>query len=399
MSEDLLKSLINPALQEFIRVHENDDERDLVLRGKTVHDVPAPIVADQISGRRKAKIKLPLFYSTAGIVFPPGRNLEQSSSEETARFKSTLITKGECFVDLTAGLGVDTFFFSKNFKETHYVEQVPELLAIARHNHQQLGSKNIFYHKDSCEHFLNETKKMFDLVYIDPSRRTGGNQKVFRLSECTPDVTGLLPLIFQKTNNLLIKVSPLLDIQQGMMELGDVEKIFVISVNNECKELLFLCRKDFAGEPTIEAVNILSHETQRFNFYPSTERNITSTFSSVRAYLYEPNASILKAGAFKSIAFEFGLSKISASTHLYTSENFIEKFPGRIFKPITLLKPDEPAARKHIRDGKANVITRNYPLTPEELKKKMKLTDGGHQYVIGFSGMTGKFVVLAERIK
>jgi len=398
MSEDLLKSLANPALQDFIHIHENDDEQDLILRGKTIFDVPAPLVADQIRGRRKAKTKLPLFYKTAGIIFPPGKNLEQSSSEETARFKSTLINPGECFADLTAGLGIDTFFLSKFFAEAHYVEQMPDLLAIAKHNHQQLGSQHIFYHLDSCEHFLNETKKIFDLVYIDPSRRTGGDQKVFRLRDCTPDITALLPLIFRKTNTVLIKVSPLLDIQQGTKELSAVEKIVVVSVGNECKELLFFCRKNVVEEALIETINILPNESQQFHFRLSDEKNEVCTFSDARAYLYEPNVSILKAGAFKSIASAFGLFKISPSTHLYTSENFVEKFPGRVFKATTLLKPDEKA-KKHIPEGKANVITRNYPLNPEQLKKKMKLTDGGQQYIIGFSGVTEKFVLLAERIK
>jgi len=399
MSEDLLKSLANPELQEFIRIHENDDGQDLILKGKTIYGVPAPLVADQISGRKKAKTKLPLFYKTAGVIFPPGKNLEQSSSEETARFKSTLVRRGNCFADLTAGLGVDTFFFSKNFDEAHYVEQSSELLLIAKHNHQQLGSQNIFYHNDSCEHFLNETKKVFDLVYIDPSRRTDRDQKVFRLQNCTPDVTVLLSSIFRKTNTVLIKVSPLLDIQQGIKELPEVEKIFVVSVNNECKELLFLCRKSFVGEASIETINILPNRTEQFNVRLSDEKNTVSTFSDPCTYLYEPNVSILKAGAFKRIASEFGLTKISPSTHLYTSEDLIEKFPGRIFKSITLLKPDEKAAKKHILGGMANVITRNHPLSPDQLKKKMKLRDGGQQYVIGFSGVTEKFVMLAERIK
>jgi len=197
---------------------------------------------------------------------------------------------------------------------------------------------------------------------------------------------------------VLIKVSPLLDIQQGIKELSGVEKIFVVSVGNECKEVLFLCRKNVPEEALIETINILPNESQQFNFRLSGEKKAVCTFSDARAYLYEPNVSILKAGAFKSIASAFGLFKISPSTHLYTSENFVEKFPGRVFKATTLLKPDEKA-KKHIPEGKANVITRNYPLNPEQLKKKMKLTDGGQQYIIGFSGVTEKFVLLAERIK
>lgn len=399
MSEDLLKAIIDPALQEFICSHENDDEQNLILKHKSICNVPASLVANQINGRRKAKIKLPSFYKTAGIVYPPGRNLEQSSSEQTALFKTTLFDKGDCFVDLTAGFGVDTFFFSKIFNESHYVEQSSGLLPFAKHNHQQLGSGNIQYHESSCENFLRQTQKSFDLIYLDPSRRTEGNQKVFRLADCTPDVTTLLPLMFSRASNILIKVSPLLDLQQGIKELSGVQKIFVVSVGNECKELLFLCNKNFRGEPIIETVNILPNESQRFHFYLSNEKNINATFSNPQNYLYEPNASILKAGAFKSIAKDFDLIKIDASTHLYTSANFVERFPGRIFRCLTLLKPDEKAARKYIPDGKANVTTRNYPLTPEQLKKKMKLTDGGQQYVIGFSGATEKFVMLAERIR
>lgn len=399
MSDDLLNALIDLPLQEFIRNHENDDEQALILKHKTIYDVPAPLVASQISGRRKAKSKLPTFYKTPGIIYPPGKNLEQSSSEQTARYKSTLVGNGNCFADLTAGFGVDTFFLSKIFNETHYIEQSIELLTIAKHNHHCLGNNNIVYHQASCEEFLRETQKMFDLVYIDPSRRNEGNRKVFRLADCTPNVATLLPALFHRASVVLIKVSPLLDIQQGLKELSGVEKVHVVSVSNECKELLFLCRKDYREEPVIETVNILPNELQRFQFNFSTEKNANSLFSDPGIYLYEPNASVLKGGAFKSIATKFNLRKMSPSTHLYTSDDLTPEFPGRIFKLIHALKPDEKDAKRQLPDRKVNVMTRNYPLTAEQLKKKMKLTDGGEQYLIGFSGVTTKFVMLADRIK
>jgi hypothetical protein len=258
-----------------------------------------------------------------------------------------------------------------------------------------LGAGNITFHQQPAEIFL-ETLDHADVIYIDPSRRKGSS-KIVKLSDCSPDVTVLQSEILKKSSRLLIKTSPLLDIQQGLRELHSVSTVYVVSVNNECKELLFLCGPP-AAEPHIQTVNLLSTgNLQSFNFFFSKERATQCTYSVPLAYVYEPNASILKAGAFKSIGVAFSLNKISVNTHLYTSARLIPDFPGRVFKITAFLKPDASSITNILPERKANILTRNYPLTPDQLKKKMKVTDGGDNFILAFSGQKEKYVVLAER--
>jgi len=398
----MIASLLQPEVQQFIREHEQDDEKKLILKHRTIHNVPSSIIAEQIIGRRKAKTKLPLYYSSQGIVYPPGLNLEQSSSEETAVFKAktlkSIIGADNEIADLTGGFGIDSFFFSRVFNKVHYIEPNASLLSVARHNHETLQAKNIEYHNSNAEDFLRSFPKKLDCVFIDPSRRTKSNQKVFKLSDCEPDVPGLLSTVFQKADCLLIKTSPLLDIQQGIRELKNVERVWVISVENECKELLFFCQKGFVAEPMINAIN-LHHDPVSFEFSLSEEKETVAKFSEPLTFLYEPNASILKAGAFKLVGEKFSIFKLHPSTHLYTSQELIQNFPGRIFKITHPVKPDSKTLKEIFTEGKANVITRNYPLSPEELKKKTKLKDGGDLYLIGFTTQKEKCLVASTRIK
>jgi len=335
------------------------------------------------------------------IIYPPSINLEQSSSEATGKFKAEIVSNETSrqqltVADLTAGFGVDSFFLSKVAKSLDYVEPDSELLSIASHNHIVLGNSTIVHHHHSAEEFLDKVKVSYDLIYLDPSRRDSNAKKVFRLEDCEPNVQTLLPKIFDRTKLVLVKASSLLDIQQGLNELQNVEKVFVVSVNNECKELLFLLHQGFKNEPSIETINLNSDGTTKhtFSFTFNEERETNSAFGTPQIYLYEPNASILKAGAFKSIGEKFDLQKIAPSTHLYTSSLLRSDFPGRVFK-IENLKVEV----NDLKGKKANIITRNYPLKPEELKKKFKLIDGGDQYMIAFSGVSKKFVVLATRLE
>jgi hypothetical protein len=255
------------------------------------------------------------------------------------------------------------------------------------------------YHSATAEEFLKATNETFDFIYADPSRRTAGKKKVHALEDAQPDIIKLKTEIFNRTTVLVVKASPLLDIQAGMAQLSCVKRVFVISVSNECKELLFFCEKGFSGISAIEAVNIASGPAgESFEFSLPEEREHIISFSNPLAYLYEPNASILKAGAFKSVAARFNLRKIAVNTHLYTSERLVETFPGRKFFIEALAKPDAGDLKKFFPGGKANVTTRNYPLSPEALKKKTMLKDGGEKFLIGFSGEKKKFLAVARRL-
>jgi hypothetical protein len=398
----MIERLLQKNVQEFVEQHALDDERQLLLKHKVIFDLPASIIAWQISGRKKAKTKIPLYYNTPNIVYPPGINLEQSSSEETALFKASALLDAlglkKILVDLTGGLGIDSLFFSKVFNQVKYVEPNAQLIEYAKHNHQVLGVDNIEHINSAAEEFLNSINGQADCIFIDPSRRTNSNQKVFRLADCEPNVVTILPQIFEHSKYLLVKAAPLLDLQQGLLELKTVKNIWAVSVKNEVKELLFLCEKDFQGDPLITGVN-LSSDHEAFSFKLSEEKISKTEVSDPLRYLYEPNASILKAGAFKTVAQKFSLNKLQASTHFYTSDKLVNDFPGRIFKTEAFLKADAKSAVTHFPDGKANVITRNYPLTPDELKKKLKLEDGGDKYLIGCSGEKQKFLIAASRIK
>jgi 16S rRNA G966 N2-methylase RsmD len=399
----MIEKILSSEVREFIRAHENDEVHELLLRHRQIGGVPIGTVADQIIGRNKTKHKLPAFYANSDIVFPPSVNLEQSSSEHTALFKTKILKSsprvsfGQA-IDLTAGLGVDAFYLSKIFGHVLCVEPNIELMEITRHNHRALGRENISYYPGTAENFLSENGHLADFVYVDPSRRRSTLAKVTSFKDCDPDVTKLTGAIFQRANLMLIKASPLMDIQQGIKDLKFVKAVYVVSVDNECKELLFLCERNFVEEPCIEATNLSGDKTQSLGFKVSEERDLTIKSGETSAYLYEPNAAILKAGAFKVIAHKFQLLKVHPNTHLYTSEYLLPDFPGRAFKVESETKPEQKLLQHFFSEQKANIILRNYPTRIADFKKKTGLTEGGEKYLIGFTGVRKKHLVIASRL-
>lgn len=380
------------------------DPRELVLKYNKIQGVPVATIAEQIIGRRKAKEKIPVFYQANNIVYPPGTNIEQSSSETTALFKCSILSEelseASILADLTGGLGVDSYFFSQIFNQVFYIETNAKLLEVAQHNHQQLNAKGVHYFNSSAEQFLSSSNQTFDCIFIDPSRRDKDNKKVASLADCEPNVISLVDKIFTKTKFILIKASPLLDIQQAINELSNIKKVFVVSVDNDCKEILFLCEKNFQDEPLIVAINLSRKKnTDALVFQFSEEREAKADFSDPLLYLFEPNSSILKAGAFKLVSKRFQLHKLHPNTHLYTSDKIVKGFPGKVFKIISEVKPDQKNVKKYFPQGKANVTTRNYPLSVKELKSKTGLMDGGDQFLIGFSGTKKKFLIAATKIE
>lgn len=400
----MFDNLLRPEVQQYIFDHLDDDINELLLKHKEILDVSTSLIADQIKGREKAKTKLPTYCKTQHIIFPPSLNLEQCSSERTADFKiesiKSLISKNrvDTCADLTGGFGIDSFFFSQICKQVDFVDVNENLLAIARHNHRILGAHNISYHEMTASDFIRTSRKEFDLIYIDPSRRKE-NKKTFLFTDCQPDVVQLQELIFSKSKYLLLKTSPLLDIQSGISELTFVKKIFVVSVNNECKEVLFFCERGYDSEPLIEAVNLQKNtDDQSFSFALSDEKNASVNYSSPRRFLYEPNASILKAGAFKLIASHYPVHKLHGNTHLYTSDNLIERFPGKTFEIEGPVKSSKTETAKYFPEGKANITKRNYPLSVEQIKIKTGLNDGGDKYLIALTSVAGKQMFAAKRI-
>jgi 16S rRNA G966 N2-methylase RsmD len=397
----LFSDLLKPEIQSFILQHESDDLSKLILKTSDVHGVPMSKIAAQIDGRKKAKEKLPVYYKAKNIIYPAAVNIEQSSSEMTAKFKSGILEKlsnRSVCVDLTGGFGVDSFFLSRVFDTVNSIEPDRQLLTIAKHNHLQLGATNIIHHNVSASEYLMGAYTQVDCIYLDPSRRDSHNRKVSSLASSEPNVLELLPSIFQRAHYALLKTSPLLDITEALKQLENVSHVFIVSVTNECKELLFLLDSTYTSEPAIEATNISKETINSFRFTFSEEKGHHISFSDPQEFIYEPNASILKAGAFKSISARFGISKIHPSTHLYTSKNLLTDFPGKVFKVLDLVKSDPKILMKYFPDGHANIFTRNYPLSPQELRSKCRLNDGGTGFLIGFSGLKKKYLAVAVKI-
>ncbi len=403
-ARSLIEALSSGPVRKYLIEHEHSSVQEVVLKNKEILGIPASQLFDQIAVRRKAREKLPLYYNTPNIIYPPRENFEQSSSEATARFKSeiaaTLINlESSEGLDLTGGFGVDTYFLSRVMTQIHAVEPNQALTDIARFNHKLLGSTNINYHSMTAEEFVDSTSDQYAFALVDPSRRTMTGQRIVRFSDARPDIIQLAPRVLRVSRWLMIKASPLLDLQAGMSQIPNVRKVYVVSVSNECKEILFLCGNSSTSNPETVAVNILSDGSrQSFEFTTDEERTHNAVIGEPSVYLYEPNASILKAGAFKTIGVRYDLIKVHPNTHLYSSSQLIPDFPGRVFRIIAFVRPEHKEIRKYIEDNRASVATRNYPLSAPDLARKMGVTDGGEKFIIAFTGPRKKYVAIAERL-
>lgn len=366
--------------KQFIRSHENEDVRNVALR---FSGDDMPFLLAQIAGRQMAKLKIPSWYANDGIIYPAHISLEQASSEETARYKVSLFPEGKNrLADLTGGLGVDFSFLARRFREAVYVEQNPELCALAEHNFRELGLSNYTVINASAEEALKEFLDV-DVIYLDPSRRDDAGRKVFRIEDCSPNVSDLKDQLLAKSDIVLIKYSPMLDISLAVKTLQNVSEVHVVSVENECKELLFLLSNDACG-CVYNTVNLKkSDETESFSFRPEDEQQSESiyTFQPER-YLYEPNASILKAGAFNTVSTAFSIKKLHKNSHLYTSDTLISNFPGRIFEIQQVFAPNKKNIRRFVSETKkANISVRNFPMSVAEIRRQSDLKDGGDTYL------------------
>ncbi len=392
----MIDQLLKPEVQKFIKDHQYDDPFSLSLKLKLLNDFPKQEAISQIQSLQKAKHKLPGWIKAENIIWPPPVSIEQSSSEITAKFKSELLY-GKSIADLTGGMGVDTFYFSNIFDEAHYVESNPELAEIAQHNFDMLKKENIHVYNDTAEGFLEKCNCHFDAVFLDPSRRNK-SRKVFKIEDCTPNLFDIIPKCLEKTDQLLIKLSPMIDLTQVINDLSPL-KIWVVSVRNEVKEVLCLIQSE-KRKSLIFAVDLQTHVLERersnivFGFSKEEEANTENSLSLPLTYLYEPSAAILKSGAFKLVGYRFGLKKLHINTHLYTSDKLVKDFPGRIFLLNSQLKNPKKYINRIAPSKRINVLTRNYPLSPVQLKKKLGLQDGGDHYLIGTTVMDGKKVLL-----
>ena len=419
---------MNQATQDFIRQHQDDDVRQLAFLGSKYPEVDMPFALDQIRGRKMARVKLPRWASLEGIIYPPHISMEQCSSESTALYKAELAArllglpasssgiemKAENeieFVDLTGGFGVDFSYIAARLGvKSMYVERQAHLCEAARENFERLGLKNaIVKNGDGIEVLhsflpkkddaastddslgitydqplsLLKTKLGLKLIFIDPARRDDAGNKVVSLKDCTPDVTVLQEEMLSKADYVIIKLSPMLDWHRAISELSHVREVHIISVNNECKELLLVLSARNMGENLrIYCINdAQSFVCDEMDMESSSVKIAPSTLEEM-LYLYEPNASLMKAGCFGVLSGRYDARMLSKNSHLFVSQAPIEAFPGRSFRIIAVSSFNKKELKRHLSGiTKANIATRNFPLSVAELRKRLKLKDGGETYI------------------
>ncbi len=386
------KDILNTVNQDFINFNLDSDVAKLLLQNLEFNNVLIKEIVEQIEAKKKCKIKLPTWFNAKNIYYPNKLNIEQTSSEATAQYKSQLIS-GTSLIDLTGGFGVDTYCFSKVFDSVTHCEINEHLSVIVNNNYKQLKAHNITLINDDGIKYIKSSKKTYDWIYIDPSRRHNTKGKVFFLKDCLPNVPEHLESLFKLSNNIMIKTAPLLDIKAGLRELDGVKKVHVVSVNNDVKELLWVLEKDYSDAIDITAINLKKDKDDIFSFKIENESDANATFSEPLAYLYEPNSAILKAGAFKLLSHKLKLHKLNVNSHLYTS-NGLKNFPGRRFKVDKILSYNKKLLKKEFLYMKANISIRNFPETVEQLKKRFNLRDGGTIYMFFTTNVNNQKVVL-----
>lgn len=360
------------------------DSSKLAFTGSPFESVSVQELIQQIESRKRAKKKLPLWFETQNILFPPKLNLEQTSSEITAKYKASLIN-GETLADITGGFGIDSFYFSEEFSTVHHFEINSELSEIAKHNFEVFGKHNI---KCYAEDGLNAVLcKKYNVIYADPSRRHDSKGKVFFLKDCQPNIPENISGILNHCDLFLLKTSPMLDISVGLNELQGVSEIHIVAVENEVKELLWLLKKDAVEEPKIKTINITKSGIDYFDF--NWNEFATANYSLAKNFLYEPNAAIYKSGAFNLVSEKLKVSKFNQNTHLYTSDTIFD-FPGRSFVIEKVVPYTKAGIRSALSFKKANIATRNFPESVATLRKKWKISDGGDVYLFFVTNLENK---------
>lgn len=391
---------------EFVLTHENEDTARLLLSAGRYPHIDMPLAVQQIEGRRTAREKWPELLQCEDFVYPPRLNREQASSTFTAQHKASLLSylrspNSELLkvADLTGGMGIDALAFSRVALRVDYVERDPALCRLMEHNTKALGINNISVHcADSIQWLASQ--ETLDLLYLDPARRAASGRKVAAFEDCTPDFLSSLPLLLTHGRRLLVKASPMIDIDMAVRQLPSVSDVHVVSLDGECKEVLFLCGLP-CDEPQIHCT-LLSSKTSctgSVGFTRSAEAAAIPTYAaSVGAYLYEPEAAVMKAGPFRLLCQWYSLQKLAPNTHIYTADCLVEDFPGRTFRVLSEVKPSRKAVSEAIAGGKAHVAVRNYPMAAADLQRQLGLREGGDLFLIATTVGTTKTAFICQAI-
>lgn len=387
--------ILSSEIQDYIFEKTVVDVSKLALQKNPFPNVDFKMILNQIESRNKSKEKLTTWYNAKNILYPSKISIEQTSSETTANYKSTIIT-GKKIIDLSGGFGVDAYYFSKNFEQVFHCEINDDLSKIVAHNFKQLNVSNIKCVSGDSLEILKNLNQNFDCIYIDPSRRNDQKGKVFMLKDCQPNVPDLQDFYYKFSNTILIKTAPILDIKAGLSELKNVKTIHIVAVENEVKELLWVIEKNYDKQIGIKTINFSKTKTETFNFEFDLHKE--PLFDFPKKYLYEPNSAIMKSGGFNEISLHYSLNKLHQHSHLYTSNELID-FPGRIFEIEKIFEYSKKEMNIHLANKKANITTRNFPETVDHIRKKWKINDGGNQYCFFTSDLNdNKIVLLCKKI-
>ena len=369
---------LNDITRQFIRENLNADVPALALKKAPV-GTDFSLTLRQIAARQLLQKKVPQWAENEDLLFPAHLSIEQCSSEATAQYKATLL-QGQSLADLTGGLGVDTFYISQHFQQTDYVERQTELCNLARHNFAVLKA-DVKVCNETAEDYLKHCEPK-DCIFIDPARRDEHGRKTVSIADCTPDVGALQDLLLQKAERVMVKLSPMLDISKALETLRHVKEVHVVAVTNECKELDIILERDYQGEAQFVCVNLLT-EQQEVRFAQEEERNCSCRIADgVLNYLYEPNPALMKAGCFKLLTERYNVLKLHKNSNLYTSEELIVNFPGRVFEVESWAHFNKKLKQNLLPDvDKASIAVRNFPLSVAELRKALKIGDGDAVYL------------------
>ncbi|NRD23439.1 class I SAM-dependent methyltransferase [Winogradskyella litoriviva] len=390
------KELLNTEIQEFINSNLNSDITKLLLKGVPFKAIDAKQIVEQIESKKRCLKKLPNWFNKANIYYPNKLNIEQTSSETTAEYKASLVS-GTKLIDLTGGFGVDTFYFAKKIDKITHCEINTELSDIVNHNYKALNVSNIRCINENGIEVLKQVDQTFDWIYIDPSRRDNLKKKVFLIEDCEPNIKAHQALFLKYSKNVMIKTSPLLDLSAILTEINHVKEIHIVASNNEVKELLWIIERNFEGSPKVKTVNLKQIKSQFFEYVFNEEYSANATFSKPLSYLYEPNAAVLKSGGFNSVSESLKINKLHQHSHLYTSNALLD-FPGRRFIIKTTLPFNKKSLSKE-NISKANITTRNFPLSVDEIRKKLKIKHGGNVYLFFTTDINDhKIIIVCSKV-
>lgn len=391
----MIYQLLQKEIQFFITQNIGKKSSALALQKNPFPAVDFKLIINQIEAKSKAKDKLPTWFHTPNIIFPSKIAIEQTSSETTAKYKATLVS-GESVLDATGGFGIDDYYFAKKIKKVLHCELNNELSSIVNHNFKTLKIENIDCIAGDSSEILSTLNQQFDYIYIDPSRRNDQKGKVFMLKDCLPNVPDLQDFYFKFTSNILIKTAPILDITSGLTELKNVKNIHIVAVDNEVKELLWEIEKNYYKSISVKTVNFNKSTSELFEFQLNNQA--FTNYGLPQKYLYEPNSAIMKSGGFNEVSNQYNLVKLQVNSHLYTSNNLIN-FPGRIFEIMQNIPYSKNEMKSTLQNSKANITTRNFPDTVENIRKKWKINDGGATYCFFTTDKNdNKIVLICKKI-